>query len=362
MSNHRFNRRQALQGFSGVLAGVAHVQEPRLIGEPPGRIAPLEELVNVFEVEAMAQRKLANTDYAEIAGSDRRIFERMIFRPRRMVNVSNLDLTTDLVGIKMYAPILLGPVSKQQQFHPEGELAVVRGAGAAKAVTVISSLSSYPLQKIVAEAKAPLWYQAYPEPDMNKLASHVEQAVQAGCKAVCLTIGTPYQPSGAEGPPNPAKLAVMGNPSLDWKAIDRFRESFKAPLVLKGIMSAEEAKVAAQRGIPGIVVSNHGGRFSSGQAEPMEVLAGIVDAAAGKTAVVIDGSFRRGTDILKALMLGANAVMVARPAMWGLAAYGADGVQAVLEMLQTELARSMGLCGRTSPKSLDRAMVKLHVR
>ncbi len=361
MSN-RFNRRQALQGFSGAIAALPQSREPRLIGEPPGRIAPLEELVNVFEVEAMAQRKLASTAYAEIAGSDRRIFERMTFRPRRMVNVSTLDLTTELAGVMMYAPILLGPVSKQQQFHPEGELASVRGAGAARVVTVVSSASSYPLEKIVAEAKAPLWYQTYPEADMNALASRAQQAVQAGCQAVVLTLGTPYQPAGAGGPPNLAKLPVMGNPSLDWKMIDRLRESLKVPLVLKGIMSAEEAKLAAQRGIAAIVVSNHGGRFSSGQAEPMEVLAGIVDAAAGKTAVLIDGSFRRGTDILKALMLGARAVLVARPAMWGLAAYGADGVQTVLEMLQTELARSMGLCGRASPKSLERAMVKLHVR
>ncbi len=344
-------RRRALTRFGSLVAASPFLpaqEGPKLIGEPPGRIAPREELVNTFEFEAMAERKLNSAAYREIAGGERAAFDRITFRPRMLVNVSKLDLTVELFGEKLFAPILAGPASHQQRFHPEAEAATVRGASAAKAVAVISSRASLPLDRIAAEAKAGFWYQVFPEPDLDGVRTRLAQAVRAGCKAVCITVGTPDRPAG--------------NPGLDWRGFDRLRQGLTVPVVLKGIMSAEEARKAVEQGAQGIIVSNHGGRFVPGLAAPIEVLASIVDAAGERVPVLIDGGFRRGTDILKALAFGARAVLVTRPVLWGLAAYGADGVQTVLEMLQTELARNMGLAGKPTLKDLDRTLLKIHRR
>jgi 4-hydroxymandelate oxidase len=310
-----------------------------LIGEPPGRIAPARELVNAFEFEAMAQRSLSAAAFAEIAGSERDAFERITFRPRMMVNTTALDLTAELFGEKMFAPILVGPTSDQKRFHPEGELASVRGASAAKTGMVVSSRSSYPIHDIAAQPEATLWYQVYPEADADATRRQIDQAVALGSKALCITIG-----------------------GADWSAIDRLRQGVRIPVVLKGIMSPEEATAAIGKGIDGIVVSNYGARNASGMAAPIEVLPAIAQAVAGKAPILIDGSFRRGSDILKALALGARAVMLGRPVLWALAAYGSAGVQTLLEMLQTELARDMAMCGKSNLKSLDPSVLKIHSR
>ncbi len=306
-------------------------------------VPPREELINVFEVEAVAKRKLAPDVYAAIAGGDRAAFERITFRPRMMVNVVHLDLSVELFGEKLFTPILVGPMSEQRKIHPEGELAMARGASAGKAPMVVSGRASFPVDKIAAAAKTLLWFQVYPEPDMNAAIENAQRAVGAGCKAVCLTLGASKTP-------------------LSWSEIDRLRGSVKVPLLLKGIMSAEEARTAVERGAQGIVVSNHGAAPTAGVASPIEVLPSIVDAVGGKAPVLIDGSFRRGTDVLKALAFGARAVLVGRPALWGLGAYGADGVQTVLQMLQSELARDMGLAGKPTIESIDRSLVKVHRR
>jgi 4-hydroxymandelate oxidase len=305
-------------------------------GEPAGRIAPARELVNTFEFEAMAQRSLNAAAFAEIAGSERSAFERITFRPRMMVNTVNLDLTTELFGQPMFAPILVGPTSEQKRFHAEGELATARGAAAAKTTMVVSSRASYSLREIAAQAGAVLWYQAYPEPDADAGRRRIEEAVGLGCKALCITAG-----------------------STDWASIDRLRQGVRVPCILKGVMSAEEARAAMARGMDGMVVSNY---RAGGMAAPMEVLPAIVQAVGGKVPVLIDGSFRRGSDILKALALGARAVLLGRPVLWALAAYGSAGVQALLEMLQTELGRDMAMCGKPNLKSLDVGVVKIHAR
>ncbi len=307
------------------------------MGEPPGRIAPARELVNTFEFEAMARRSLNAAAFAEIAGSDRNAFERITFRPRMMVDTTQLDLTTELFGQRLFAPILVGPASEQKRFHPEGELATVRGASAAKTAMVVSGRASFPIQEIAAQPAATLWYQVYPEPDLDAQRRRIGEAVDLGCKALCITIG-----------------------GADWSAIDRLRQGLRVPVVLKGIMTPEEARAAIGKGIDGIVVSNYGGQARSGMAAPIEVLPAIAEAVAGKAPILIDGSFRRGADILKALALGARAVMLGRPALWALAAYGSAGVQAMLELLQTELARDMAMCGKPNLKSLDPALVKIH--
>jgi 4-hydroxymandelate oxidase len=304
---------------------------PQIIGEPPGRIAPVAELVNTLEFVPMAQRKLDAATWALIADGDRGAFGRMTFRPRMMVNTTKLDLTTTLFGRDMFTPILIGPLSGQKRFHPEGELAMARGASATKAVMMISDRSSNPVQKIAAESKADVWYQVFPETDVDAVRNRALAAVTAGCRVVCLTTG-----------------------GWDWTAIDRFRKGMTVPVVLKGITSPEKAKIAADRDIQGIVVSNN--------VEPGAVTAlpGIVDAVGGRIPILVDGGFRRGSDVLMALALGARAIMIGRPALWGLAAYGAEGVQKVIELMQTELARDMAMCGRVNIKAIDRSLVKVH--
>jgi 4-hydroxymandelate oxidase len=304
--------------------------------------APAEELVNTFEFAAMAERRLDSAAFALIAGSDRRAFDRITLRPRMMVNTTKLDLTTELFGEKMFAPILVGPVSAQQRFHREGELAAIQGASAANSVIVISSRSSHPLEQIIAQSKTTPWYQVYPDPDLKAVRARIDKAVELGCKAVCITVGA--------------------DPLRDWKSLDGLRQGIRVPVLLKGIMSAEEAGTAVDRGIAGIVVSNHGRPFEDGFAAPMDVLPSIAEAVGGKVPILVDGGFRRGTDLVKGLALGARAVFVARPVMWGLAAYGAEGVGAVLKLLQTELARDMAMCGKVKAADIDRKLVTIHRR
>jgi 4-hydroxymandelate oxidase len=346
-----FTRREALAAYASFIASSPLLNgQPKLIGEAPGRIAPLGELVNAFEFEAMAQRKLDPVAFAEIAGSDRKAFDRITFRPRLMVNTSKLDLTRVLFGDSLYTPILIGPAAQQKRFHPEGELAMARGAAAAKTAMVVSSRSSFPIEQIAAQAKgSTLWYQVSPEPDMSGVRTKAQQAIQAGCKAVCLTLG-------------PVDLASAGRLGTDWSAIDRLRQGLTVPFLMKGIMSAEEARTAVEKGVQGIVVSNWTERALTGLAQPIEVLPAIADAVGGKIPILIDGSFRRASDVLKGLALGAQAVLLGRPPLWGLAAYGADGVQTILELTQAELARNMAQNGRRDLADIDRTLVVIHRR
>jgi len=345
MSKVALTRRRALAAYGSLFALSPLLQsQPKLAGEAPGRIAPAGELVNTLEFEAMAQRKLDPATFAETAGSDRKVFDRMTFMPNMMVNTSKLDLTAKLFGDSSYTPILIGPTAQQKRYHPEGELAMVRGASAAKTFVVVSSRCSFPIEQIAAESKTTLWYQVFPEPDMAAVRSRVEQAVKAGCKAVCLTLGA-----------DPAA-------GLDWTAIDGLRKAINVPFLLKGITSPEEAKTAVGKGIQGIVVSSYAPRSLVGLAQPMQVLPAIADAVGGKATILVDGSFRRGSDVLKGIALGAQAVLLGRPPLWALAAYGAEGVQTMLELLQSEMARNMAQCGRANLAAIDRTMVRIHRR
>jgi len=303
------------------------------------RLPPRDELVNTFEFEEAAKLRLPAAVYATIAGGDRSAFDRITFRPRMNIPTLDLDLSVELFGEKLFTPIIAGPISDQARYHSDAELATVRGASAAKAAVVISNRSSMPIDRIAEAAKTPLWYAVYAESGAQKQA---QQALAAGCRAVCITIGVP-------------------NPRTDWKMIDRIRQDLKAPVIIKGVMTADDAKAAIDHGAQGIVVSDHGGQAAA-KAAPIAVLSSIADAASGKAVVLIDGSFRRGTDILMAMVLGAQGVLIGRPVVWGLASYGAEGVQTVIEMLQTDLARNMAMLGTVNFKSLNRNMIRIHAR
>jgi 4-hydroxymandelate oxidase len=349
-------RREALAGITSLVTArqvsfAQGVEGPQLTGEPPGHIPPPNELVNAREFEAIAKRKLDSLAFAEIAGSERAAFDRITLRPRLMVDTTHLDLSTTLFGQQMFMPILAGPVARLKRFHPDGELAMVRGVSAAKSVMVVSADSSVPLDEIANHAKCPLWYQLWPDADTNKLRSLVERAAAAGCEVLCITVGDAHG-----GSPDTVTAGV------DWRAIDTLRKGLSTPVVVKGIMSPAEAHQAIAAGVSGIVVSNYSTRAIPGAASPIEVLPAIADAVGGKLPILIDGSFRLGSDVFKALALGATAVLLGRPTVWGLAAYGERGVQDVIELIQSEFARDMAMCGKVNISALDRSAVKIHRR
>ncbi len=281
----------------------------------PPSLTPVGELVNALEFEAIAQRKLPPAAFAAIAGSDRADLERLTFRSRLMVDTSKLDLTINLLGQTMFAPILIGPAAQQKRFHPEGELAMARGAAAAKATLILSSHSSCPLDQI----RSPFWLQT----TIPEIKSTTEAQVVV--------------------------ITLAPNLPIDWAALSRLRQR----IVLKGLLRPADAEIAAARGISGLILSTYGTSHSS-----IALLPVLVAKVQGRIPVLVDGSFRRGTDILKALILGATAVVVTRPPLWGLAAYGADGVQAVMELLQSELARNMIMIGAATPQALRPDMLR----
>ena len=355
MTAHDLTRRQALSAAGAMLAGsqIAPVPTAPAPGVQPvaerAGVAPRAELVNTQEYEEQARLKLAPAVYSLIAGGDREGFDRITIRPRVLVDTLGLDLSVTLFGERLFAPIVIGPVADQRRFHADGELASAKGASAARAIMMVSSRSSVPLQEIAAQARTSLWYQVFAaDPAARR---QIQDAVNAGCKAICITVGAAAA-SGSRRSPMAAKV--------DWPAVDALKQGLNVPVLVKGIATPEAAQVALQHGVDGIIVSNYGGLAGTGTEAVVLTLPAVVDAVGGKVPVLVDGSFRRGTDILKALAFGARSVLVARPPMWGLAAYGADGVQGVVEMLQTELARYMAMSGRTHLQMLDRTMLRVH--
>ncbi len=353
MTVHNLTRRRALGAAAAGLLG-ARVAPGPTAGVQPGAeragVAPRAELVNTLEYEEQAKLHLAPAVYSLIAGGDRGGFDRITVRPRMLVDTLGLDLSVTLFGEQHFAPIVLGPAADQKRFHADGELATVKGASAAKAVMMVSSRSSVPLQEIAAQARTSLWYQVFAgDPAARR---QIQDAVNLGCTAICITVGATPAASGTRRSAIAAKV--------DWPAVDALKRGLTVPVMIKGITAPEAAQVALQHGVDGIIVSNYGGLAGAATDSVVLTLPAIVDTLGGKVPVLVDGSFRRGTDILKALAFGAQGVLVARPAMWGLAAYGADGVQGILEMLQTELARYMAMSGRSNVKMLDRSMLRLH--
>ena len=296
--------------------------------------APVDELVNTLEFEREAKQALNADLFAKIAGGDRSAFERMTFRQRLMVDDAGMDLSIDLLGQTLFSPILAGAAAHQRRFHPEGELATARGSAAANAPMVVADQADRSLQEINATGQGTRWFQLYLSPDDANPVERAREAVDIGCQVVGIT---------------PAA------PAPDWAVVERLRKAVKAPLVLKGVTTVEQAQAAREHGLDGVVVSNYG----RGGKHPMDALPAVAEAVRGDLAILIDGGIRRGSDVLKALALGAGAVLVTRPVLWGLAAYGDRGVQTVLELLQTELANDMAMIGAPNVAAIERDMVRI---
>jgi 4-hydroxymandelate oxidase len=353
MSDKKISRRQALGTVGAMVAGTvtgSTLAGGQTSGTPPPartpRLAPRDELVNTLEFEEEARKALSASAFAIVAGGDRAMFDRITLRPRMLVPTLDMDLSQTILGDTHFVPIIVGPVADQRRFHPDGELATAKGSAAAKAFMIVSHRSSVPVDEIAAQNKN-FWYQVFASDSAAR--TQAAEGVKAGARAVVITVGV--NPGAANAKPTAA--------AVNWTAVERLTQGMTVPVLVKGIVTPADAVAALARGAQGIIVSNYGGLLAGRDALILD-LPKIVDAVAGKAPVLADGSFRRGTDVIKALAFGAQGVVVARPPMWGLAAYGADGVQTVVEMLQTELARYMGMCGKSTLKMLDRTLLKVH--
>lgn len=334
-----------------------------------------DRFLNVEEMETAARERLPASSYAYVASgsgaeatlrANREAFARWAFRPRVLVDVSKRDLSTTVLGMPVSLPVLIAPFALQCLLDPEGEVATARAATAAATVMALSMGANRLLEDVAAVDGARLWFQPYLFDDRGIVHEMVRRAETAGYRAICLTLDSPVAgwreasmrwptvlPEGitwANMPPQaqPGQGRWLSGAAWDWAAVDELRARTELPLVLKGILTAEDARLAVEHGASAIVVSNHGGRQLDGAIASLDALPEVVDAAGGRVEVLVDGGIRRGTDVLKALALGARAVLIGRAAAWGLASGGQAGVERVVALIRDELSRSMAILGVTS--------------
>ena len=347
------------------------------------RIPALDELKTAFDFEPVAYAKLPRYNYDYTAyGTDgeftlrrnREAFDWVELIPNRASDVAAIQTSTEILGTKMDFPLLVSPSAGHTMLHPDGEMATYQGAIAASNTPyIVSNVSSFPFEKIAATGKGPLWFQLYPKLELDDNREVLERVQGAGAKAVVVTIdqqadvheralhdrhlgGRPPAPRRAP-PKNPYRVAES-RLFYHWRFFEQIRPLVKVPLLAKGILTAEDARLCVEHGLDGVYVSNHGGRSLDYSPSTLEVLPEIVDAVGSKVPIVFDSGVRRGADALKALALGARAVCLGRLPRWGLGAYGAPGVQRILEIMQAELVQAMAYTGRPSLASLNRTLVR----
>ena len=350
-------------------------------------------LLNLVDYERAARERLDVAIYDYIAGGawdevtlagNRAAFDRWRLRPRVMVGVEERDLTVTILGDTLDLPIGVAPSAFHQLLHPDGERATARAAGAAGALMCLSVMATTPLEDVAAAAGAPLWLQLYIFRDRGLTTELVQRAKAAGYRALVLTVDTPvlgrrerdprnrFQlPAGIEmrniamAPPTPGEyespmvrfIRRQIDPTLTWRDVEWFVERSGLPVLVKGVLRGDDAVLAAKSGARGIIVSNHGGRQLDGAVATLDALPEVVEAVQGGVDVLVDGGIRRGTDIVKALALGARMVLVGRPVLWGLAVDGEAGATAVLDMLRQELDTALALLGCPRAADLERGFV-----
>lgn len=338
-------------------------------------------LVSVSDYEAAAKQRLEAAAWAYFSGGSgdeitlRRNCEALDaiqLKPRILVDVSHLDTSCTLLGRTMEHPILLAPTSSHQLAHPEGELATVRGAGLAKAIFVASTYSNHSIEQICATATEPVWFQIYVDDDREEVRALISRAEAAGTQVLCVTVDNPMPNARNREERVKSQAPVLPFPnvgielgpgargrtrrSFSWKDFEWIRPFVNMPMVLKGIMTPEDAERAVATGADAIVVSNHGARVLDTEPATIEVLPAVVDRVAGRVPVLFDGGIRRGTHILKALAYGATAVMIARPYLYGLSVCGAEGVRNVVSILRGELESAMAITGCTRLSEITRSV------
>jgi 4-hydroxymandelate oxidase len=327
----------------------------------------------------------AGADAQETLRDNRRAFGRWQLWPRVLVDVSERVLQTTILGAPSSMPVMVAPTAYQRLAHPDGESATVRGAAAAGVIPCVATLATTSLEDAAAAAPAaPKWFQLYVHRDAGLTREVVGRAAAAGYRALVVTVDTPVlgrrigderhgfalppgmtmpnlavsQLPAGDGSSLAKYFAERHSPAFSWRDLAALRASTTLPLVLKGILRADDAARAVDHGCAAVIVSNHGGRQLDGVPATIDALPGVADAVAGRCEVLVDGGVRWGTDVLKALALGARAVLLGRPILWGLAVGGEAGVRAVLELVRDELSRAMALAGCRSVEEIDRDLVR----
>ena len=340
------------------------------IGE---RLTDPSEVINVFEMEAIAREKIPPAHFGYLATgvdgditlrANRAGFTRFQIKPRRLVDVSQTDTSVNILGTEAGSPIFLCPVGSHGAYHSEAELGTARAAGAKGHHMILSTQASTPIEQVVEARGAPIWFQLYPTDRWEYTVAMLQRAEAAGCTAVCLTIDLPggrntetHQVFTRQDTRTCAACHTgrakpifdglnmqgvgLNNPAMTWDVIARMKEVTDMKIFIKGIEVAADSALAVQYGADGIVVSNHGGRATETDKGTIECLPEIVSAVNGRIPIIIDSGFRRGTDVYKALAMGASAVGIGRPYCWGLGAFGQAGVERVLDLLNRELLITM---------------------
>ena len=347
------------------------------------------DLISLYDYEALAKRTLPHAvwDFIDAGAMDevttrrnRSALDALALRPRFLRDVEDRDLSTTVLGTQISLPVITAPMGGQKMAHPDGELATVRGVAKSRTLMMAATYTNHTMEEIAEATKAPRWFQLYHRGrEVTEIL--VRRAEESGYQAICLTVDVPV-PSPKERdirnrflPPFSAgNLTGMeatagdgetpdwsrgGGPLLTWKELGWLRSLSALPLVLKGISTAEDARLAVEHGVEGILVSNHGGRLMDMMLSSIVTLPEIAEAVDGRAEVYMDSGIRRGSDVLKALALGARAVAIGRPLFWGLAVDGADGVHGVLEILRVELDRALAYCGLTSVQDLQPGLVSI---
>ena len=404
LSRRRFIEYLAGSPFYGPLSSAAFFPGT---GVAAGEQSPADTLIqsaneafNLFDFIPVARKKIRASHWAYLmTGSDDNLtvqanrdgFLLFQIRARRFIDVENVDTSVEVFGQRYPSPIMLAPIGSQKAFHSEGELAVARAARSKRVQMILSTLTTSSLHNVTREYQQPIWFQLYPTSEWEVTRQLIEQAERAHCPVLVITADTPV-PSNREmqkraGSKTQSQCRVCHEPGsqgsfrrlamfqgidvsgvdspahpITWDLINRIRGVTRMKLVIKGIVTAEDAELCVRHGIDGVVVSNHGGRQEESLLSTIEVLPEVVKAVNGKIPVLIDSGIRRGTDVFKALALGATAVCIGRPYVWGLGAFGQAGVEQVLELLRAELVVTMKMAGTTSISNLTPNFIRKRYR
>ena len=403
----RFARREFLRFLAGsplllssapaaaaerLMAAVAQEGEVALETE---QLASAADAINVFDFEAVAKRNLLPSHYTYLSmgvqdeftlRANREAFGQVQLRPRRLVDVRELNTSTEILGTKLSCPIILAPAGSLKAFHAEGELAVARAAKREDHLQILSTGTSTRIQEVAEARGAPIWFQLYTSRQWPLSLLQLREAEETGSPVVVLTVDQMglgrnrdslhryrrrqnpecqgcHQSLGEKIQRGTDALGIdlrdwiQDAMILDWEVVDRIRNETSMKLVIKGILTHEDARLCVEHGVDGIVVSNHGGRAEDSGLASIAALPEIVSAVGGRIPILVDSGFRRGTDIFKAVALGASAVCIGRPYLWGLAAFGQDGVEAVLAILRRELETIMTEMGTPSLATITPAHV-----
>ena len=369
---------------------------------PPGSIDIIKtpkEAINVFDFEPVARQNVPPAHFGYMASgiddevtlrANREDFKRFQLMPHRLNDVSKVDTSIELFGVKYDSPIFVCPTGANQFFHPDGELAVARAAKAGNHLQMLSTSSNFSVDDVTKARGAPVWFQLYASPSFEVAKALIKRADGAGSPVLMVTVdriagrnqetlfrlmkSDTRECSGCHDRSSFASRALRRHnydgidltgikgagesSNLDWDTVKRMRDVTKMKIMLKGIITANDAELAVQNGIDGILVSNHGGRGEDNGRSTIDALPEILAAVNGRMPVIVDSGFRRGTDAVKALAMGAQAVGVGRPYLWGLGAFGQEGVERVLELVRVETRAAMQQCGARSVKELNASYVR----